>query len=138
MTARKALSRKQVVALCLLQEGRCGCGCGKKLDPIGEGVIDEHVLPRELGAPEDIAARDDLSNRALFRKPCASRKTAADLKQIAKAKRQAGETGQQRRRADGKTKPIAKSGNAWPKGRKMPSRPFQKAQNRERAVRVEE
>src|SRR5690606_15025272 len=105
-TARKALSRRQVIALCIRQGGRCGCGCGKKLDPMTEGVIDEHVTPRGLADQNYVAERDDLANRALFRKPCATTKTKGDVAQIAKARRQGMETGQQARRASGKTKTI--------------------------------
>lgn len=90
---RKALTRRETIALCLRQEGRCGCGCGKRLDPMGEGVIDEHLDPRE------ISARDDLDNRALYRKPCAKAKTVKDQGDIARVKKRAGETGQQAKRA---------------------------------------
>jgi hypothetical protein len=108
-SARKALTRSQVIALCARQTDTpilCGCGCGVPLDPAGEGIVDEHVLPRLLGALGSERERDALSNRALYRRPCAQRKTTADVKQIAKAKRQAGEKGQQARRASGKTKSI--------------------------------
>lgn len=83
---RRPLTRKEVITLCLRQNGRCGCGCGFKLDAMGEGVIDEHVLMLEtLGS-------NDLENRALYRKPCAVKKTKAEAPIIAKVRRLAGET----------------------------------------------
>lgn len=109
---RKALTRRQVIELCLRQEGRCGCGCGFKLDPMGEGVIDEHFNP--LG----LTGTNDIENRRLFRKLCATEKTKPDKARIAKAKRQGGiETGQQARRAR-RDRPL------------IPSRPFQKSENK--------
>jgi len=79
---RKPLTRRQVLQLMLDQDGRCGCGCGFKLDPMGEGVIDEHRIALEL------TGSNDLANRSLFRKPCAKRKTSEkDAPAIAKAKR---------------------------------------------------
>jgi hypothetical protein len=83
---RKPLARKEFLQLCIDQNGRCGCGCGVKLDPMGEGVIDEHYIPLELTGP------NALRNRMLFRKPCAKAKTKIDAGTIAKAKRLAGET----------------------------------------------
>lgn len=83
---RKPLTRAETLFLCIAQSGRCGCGCGKKLDPISEGVIDEHVIALELTGP------NDLSNRSLYRKPCAVEKTKQDRTNIAKCKRLAGET----------------------------------------------
>jgi len=101
------------------QGGVCACGCGVALGA-EEGVIAEHTMPVAMGNEE----KPD----ALWRKTCASEKTARDLTQIAKAKRQAGETGQQARRARGATKQIPARVNPWPpKGtRKIPSRPFPK------------
>jgi hypothetical protein len=61
-----------------------------------------------LGAIGTEADRDALRNRALYRRPCAKEKTRADVAKIAKAKRQAGETGQRAKRAAGKTKAIPK------------------------------
>lgn len=101
MTERKALSRTQVILLCQRQaQGPilCGCGCGEPLEPVKEGVIDEHDLPRKLSAEGYEAERDSLDNRSLLRKPCAMEKTRTDLAQIAKAKAQGGETGQYARR----------------------------------------
>lgn len=66
---RKPLTRRQVIQLMLDQEGKCGCGCGVKLNPMTEGVIDEHYTP--LGQ----RGTNDLENRRLYRKPCAAKKT---------------------------------------------------------------
>lgn len=79
---RRALTTKQKLQLALDQNGRCGCGCGVKLDAIREGVIDEHVIPRALGGS------DEISNRQLWRKPCSAKKTAEqDIPAIAKVNR---------------------------------------------------
>lgn len=83
---RKPLTGKQRAELALAQGGRCGCGCGEKLDHAREGTIDEHMNP--LG----LTGTNDLENRRLFRLPCAKAKTKRDKTAIAKAKRLAGET----------------------------------------------
>jgi len=116
---RKALTRKQLIVLMLEQEGRCGCGCGIKLDPLTEGVIDEHWNP--LG----LTGTNDTENRRLLRKPCAVSKTNADMDRIVKARRQALEVGQQARRMK-RDKPLIQSRNEWPKGVKIQSRGFQR------------
>jgi hypothetical protein len=91
---RKPLTRREVIQLMLDQEGRCGCGCGEKLQPMTEGVIDEHVIP--LGIRENA---NELANRALYRKPCAAKKTPGDQSAIAKCKRiEARENGTRRER----------------------------------------
>lgn len=80
--ARRPLNRREVVELCLRQEGRCGCGCGFKLDPMGEGITDEHRIALALGGT------NDLVNRELWRTPCSKAKTAGkDQPAIAKCKR---------------------------------------------------
>lgn len=84
--ARRPLTRREVIELAVRQGGRCGCGCGEKLDAMREGVIDEHLISLEL------TGSNDISNRALYRKPCAVAKTKNDATAIAKAKRLAGET----------------------------------------------
>lgn len=126
MTKRKPLTRVQLIQLMLDQEGKCGCGCGVKLDPMGEGVIDEHVIPRELSEPGHQGERDDLSNRELWRKPCAKAKTTGDIKRIAKARAQAGETGQRARREKRGKGTIPTRPQPWPKGRKLQSRGFER------------
>ncbi|MBB4797968.1 5-methylcytosine-specific restriction endonuclease McrA [Brevundimonas bullata] len=79
---RKPLSRRESLHLMLEQKGICACGCGEKLQPMTEGVIDEHRVALALGGT------NDLSNRHLFRKPCARKKTdQKDTPAIAKVKR---------------------------------------------------
>lgn len=115
---RKPLTRREVIQLMLDQNGRCGCGCGVKLDPMGEGVIDEHVIPLEIRENAN-----ELSNRALYRKPCAAKKTPGDQSAIAKCKRiVARENGTRRER-----KAIPSRPNAWPKGRKLPTKASREA-----------
>jgi hypothetical protein len=120
---RKPLTRREALQLMLDQNGRCGCGCGFKLQPLGEGVIDEHVTA--LG----LLGSNDLSNRSLWRKPCAAAKTGkgGDQTRIAKAKRQAGETGQRARREKRGHGAIAQRPDPWPpKGsQKIQSRGFE-------------
>lgn len=83
---RIPLTAKQRAQLALDQNGRCGCGCGERLDHAREGTIDEHIVALALGGT------NALSNRAIWRKPCSAVKTAMDLAYIARAKRLAGET----------------------------------------------
>ena len=110
---RKPLTRREVIQLMLDQDGRCGCGCGVKLQPMTEGVIDEHIIP--LGILENA---NELANRALYRKPCAAKKTSGDQSAIAKCKRlEARDNGTRRER-----KPIPSRAGGWPKGRKISSR----------------
>lgn len=90
---RRPLTRAEFAQILLNQNGRCGCGCGAKLQPMTEKVIDEHRVPLALGGT------NALSNRELWRAPCAAAKTASkDAPAIAKAKRLNGETGQNRRK----------------------------------------
>ena len=111
---RRPLTRVEIITLAVEQNGRCGCGCGEKLDAVREGVIDEHRIPLEL------TGANDLSNRALYRKPCAVKKTKDDHAAIAKCKRLAGET------CAGPTKrPIPSRGFEKPNVPiRIPSRPF--------------
>ena len=83
---RVPLTPKHRAQLALDQNGRCGCGCGERLDHTREGTIDEHIVALALGGS------NDLSNRAIWRKPCSAVKTAKDMAFIARAKRRAGET----------------------------------------------
>lgn len=90
---RRPLTRAEFGQLMIDQDGRCACGCGEKLQPMTEGVIDEHLRALAL------LGTNALENRALYRKPCARKKTdEEDTPRIAKAKAQAGETGQYARR----------------------------------------
>lgn len=138
MTARKALTRVEIILLCQRQTEApilCGCGCGVALDPVNEKVVDEHVIPRELTEVGHQAERDDLANRSFYRWPCALEKTRTDLARIAKAKAQGGETGQYARR-EKRAKPLIPSRpNAWPPPgtRKIPtkkSRPHYQSQDK--------
>lgn len=125
MIQRKALTRTEIILLCQRQaQGPilCGCGCGVPLDPVGEQVIDEHVLPRRLTETGCEDERDVLENRAFLRKPCAMEKTKADLARIAKARAMGGETGQRARRERRGKGSIPSRPNAWPKGRKLPTK----------------
>ena len=97
---RKPLTRLQFATLILQQEGRCGCGCGTKLQ--ADRIIDEHLVAL------DFLGSNDLSNRSLWDRDCSKRKTSRDLAAAAKGKRIRGETGN------------------GPK-REIPSRPFSKA-----------
>lgn len=116
---RRVLTRVEVIEIAVRQGGKCGCGCGQKLDALREGCVDEHVIPLALGGS------NDLDNRELWRRPCSAAKTKADQTSIAKAKRLAGET------CTGPKRAIPHRVNAWaPKGsRKIPSRPFPKPTN---------
>jgi len=109
--ARKPLTKKQRAELALSQGGRCGCGCGGKLDHPGEGTIDEHV--KALG----LKGTNALWNRQIWRKPCSDAKTyGVDLPTMAKADRQGGLKGQAARRAKN--------------GPQLKSRGFDKSQTR--------
>lgn len=132
MTARKSLNRTQLILILQRQTAApilCGCGCGEPLEPVHEGVIDEHDLPRKLTAVGCEAERDALENRSLLRKPCAIAKTKADLARIAKARAQGGETGQRARR-ERRGEGTIKSRNQWPAPgtRKISSRKFRNHQ----------
>jgi hypothetical protein len=108
---RKPLTRMQVIQLMLDQDGKCGCGCGVKLNPRTEGVIDEHRVPLAQGGS------NDLENRHLYRKPCAVKKTEGkdgDNSRTAKAKRQGGETGQYARREARGGGSIPQRVDPWP------------------------
>jgi len=85
---RASLTPKERAAMLQAQNGLCGCCCGREL---GARFIAEHGLPVALG---NLSKPDHLR-----REDCASEKTREDVRQIAKAKRQGGETGQQARRA---------------------------------------
>lgn len=121
---RKRLNRAQSLFLAVTQLGKCGCGkCGKMLDPLVEGVVDEHVIALDLGGTNDIG------NRSLWRRPCAKAKTAAEGEPIAKGRRIRGDTGNAKKRPI-RSNPvirsnptIAKRPNPWPEGRKMRTHP---------------
>ena len=112
---RKPLTRVQFATLILQQDGRCGCGCGVKLQ--ADRIIDEHIQAL------DFLGSNDLSNRSLWDRDCSKRKTAGDLRAAAKGKRIRGETGNGPKRAI-PSRPFAKTliavsesrdPNAWQK-----------------------
>ena len=115
---RKPLTRAEFGQLMIDQEGKCACPCGEKLQPLGEGVIDEHRIALALGGT------NDLSNRELWRKPCAASKTARkDAPAIAKAKRiEARENGTRRERKPIPSRPFPKGKAEWPKRKFSASR----------------
>lgn len=109
---RRPLTRAETIALAVQQNGKCGCGCGGKLDALREGVIEEHRVPLALGGS------NDLDNRELWRKPCSAAKTAGkDAPAIAKAKRLAGET------CNAAGKPIPVHIDPWGKNRPGATKP---------------
>jgi hypothetical protein len=96
---RKALTRAQIITLCIRQCDeagtiRCGCGCGAPLDPV---CIDEHLAPRET-LPADRA--DHIDNRALFNVPCSKAKTVKDQAVIGHWRRVRQDSGQAKRRKE--------------------------------------
>lgn len=121
---RRALTRREIIELAVRQSGRCGCGCGEKLNALTEGVTDEHVIALDHGGT------NDLSNRSLWRDPCSRKKTAErDIPASAKIKRLRGETGQLARRQKRGGSSIKGGGfQPRPEGqkRRCPSRPFSK------------
>lgn len=85
---RQRLTKFEFATLFLAQEGRCGCGCGERLEA---GKVDEeHTRPVGL----DGQAKPD----SLWKRDCHKNKTRKDVADIARAKRRAGETGQRARR----------------------------------------
>ena len=93
---RKPLTRVQFATLILKQEGRCGCGCGKRLQ--ADAIIDEHLVAL------DFLGGNELDNRSLWDRDCSKAKTARDLSAAAKGKRIRGETG------NGRKQPIPSRG----------------------------
>jgi len=89
---RKPLTRMQFATLILQQDGRCGCGCGTKLQ--ADRIIDEHIQAL------DFLGSNELSNRSLWDRDCSKHKTAGDLAAAAKGKRLRGLTGQAKRRRE--------------------------------------
>lgn len=73
---RRPLTRAEFGQLMIDQEGRCACGCGEKLQPITEGVIDEHLEAVTLEARPE---REDYLNPALRAQPPARPSTIAEL-----------------------------------------------------------
>lgn len=98
---RQRLTKHEYAVLFLQQNGRCGCGCGERLEA---GKVDEeHSIPVAFDGP----AKPD----SLWRRDCHKRKTKIDIKAIAKTNR------------------IQKKlKGAWrPNRKKIPSRGFDKS-----------
>ena len=93
---RKYLTAKETADKRAEQGDLCACGCGR---PLGASIIREHTIPNFFvpGKPD-----------ALWRKDCADAKTKTDMARIAKTRRQAGETGQQKRRRE-RERPLIRS-----------------------------
>ena len=89
---RRRLTAAQKAAIIARQVNTCGCGCGGDLT--GQPVEYDHALP--LG----LTGADSLDNLQALLIACHRAKTKADVRRIAKAKRQARyhETGRSRAR----------------------------------------
>ncbi len=119
MTVRCTFSLRVKEAIIARQNGLCTL-CGQPL----VGRIDfDHIRP--LGLLGDDAS-DNL--QAIHAEGCHSEKTKADVKRIAKAKRQAGETGQYARRK--------KNGSKLQSRRKIVSAGFDKRVKRKMSGEV--
>jgi len=94
---RASLTKRERASMALQQHGKCPCGAR-----LGRDAIAEHWLPVALG--------NDAKPDTLLCGQCAKDKTRTDIRQIRKADRQAGRTGQQKRRREGKTRPIPSQG----------------------------
>ena len=97
MTKRASLTRRERASMALSQDGKCPCGAR-----LGRDAIGEHTLPVALG-------NEDKPDTLLCGQ-CAKDKTRTDIKAIRKADRQGQRTGQQKRRREGKTRPILSAG----------------------------
>jgi hypothetical protein len=93
---RRQLTRVEFAQLILAQKGRCPA-CGDRLR--ADEIIDEHLVPLDLGGS------NDLENRALFCLACAKEKTIDDVAASVHGRRVRGEIGQKRRRELRKLKP---------------------------------
>ena len=104
--SRKPLKRREFGLLIIRQDGKCGCGCGKKLDfTKPRRVIDEHLNPLFSGGS------NELENRALWDVDCAKAKTSGESFQQAKTRRLSGQKpSQYARRKAGKTRKIQSQG----------------------------
>ncbi len=94
--SRRRLSRIEFAHLMLEQEGRCPA-CGEKLK--ADQIIDEHIVPLDLGGS------NDLDNRALYCLDCAREKTVDDQAASIHGRRVRGEIGQKGRRELRRTHP---------------------------------
>lgn len=85
---RKPLTPKQRAEMFAAHGGIC-CLCNKKI--MEPDWIDEHLVPVAIGHHGETSVNDQ-SNRGPAHIDCAKKKTTKDRKDIAKAKRLAGET----------------------------------------------
>lgn len=108
MVKRRKLTRKQKAEIVRDQNGQC-IDCGSKLQ-VGEIDFDHRKERRMAVDEQDALDREQLSNFAAICQTCHGAKTAEWAGIHAKARRQAGETGQQARRRAGKTKKIQSAG----------------------------
>lgn len=93
VATRKPMSARRKKNIWEREGGICWM-CEKPVPMTGRGeVVYDHRIPLEAGGTDD-----DENIYPLHYSPCDKIKTAQDKKTIAKAKRQAGETGQQARR----------------------------------------
>jgi len=82
MSERKPLTKLQFARIALDQNGRCGCGCGKRLDfQKPRQITDEHLNPLFSGGA------NDLENRALWDSDCSKEKTRKEAPDRAKVRR---------------------------------------------------
>lgn len=116
MEKRRPLTRREFGFLILKQDGKCGCGCGQKLDfSKPKLVTDEHLTP--IFSTQTGVDPNRIENRALWLSECSKPKTSAEAPDRAKVRRIEGQKTQADRRArakaEGKHRPIA--GKPWPK-----------------------
>lgn len=109
---RPSMSKARRVRIFVKEDGRCYL-CREKIK-IGQLFEVEHVIPWALSfddSDDNLKVAHTVCHRTL--------KTGKDVARIAKAKRQAGETGQQARRAikggSIPSRPFPKTKTTWPK-----------------------
>jgi len=109
---RKSFTKKQRLAIFNRAEGRCQCGCGKKLQP---GFHIEHRNPLWRGGTNDI------ENLEAWIPACHASKTSGEASARGKVNRLI-------KKADPLTRKPSRmqSRNEWPKGQKFQSRGFQR------------
>lgn len=115
MTDRRQLTRREFGLLIINQDGKCGCGCGRKLDFTKPKLVtDEHLVPLFSGGSNDV------ENRALWLTECSTRKTSLEAPDRAKVRRIEGGKTQADKRNERKAAeaedPRKKMGHRpWPK-----------------------
>lgn len=115
---RRPLTRREFGLLIIQQDGKCGCGCGRKLDFTKPRLVtDEHLQALfSLGGNE-------LENRSLWLTECSILKTAKEAPAQAKVRRHMnGKTQADKRKAAGGSR-IKSRSSFPPKGtRKLPTK----------------